>query len=131
MDAETHASPYAALGGEDAVRRLVTRFYGLMDTLPEARTIRAMHAGELEPMIDKLTTFLVGWMGGPRRYTERFGPVIIPAAHKAFAIGQSERDAWLLCFETALAQEPIAPEWREAIMQPMRAMAQMCRTDAP
>jgi hemoglobin len=129
MEAPEHASPYAAIGGEDGVRALVSRFYGLMSTLPEAAGIRAMHEGDLEPMIEKLTTFIVGWMGGPRRYTERFGPVIIPAAHHAFAIGPEERDAWLLCFETALSEQRVAPEWHTAIMGPMRAMAEMCRTD--
>ncbi len=72
-------SPYHRLGGDESVVRLVERFYQQMDTLPEAATIRALHADELLPMVDKLSVFLIGWMGGPQSYTERFGRVVIPA----------------------------------------------------
>jgi signal transduction histidine kinase len=37
------ATPYSMIGGEAAVRRLVRRFYELMDTLPEAYGIRKLH----------------------------------------------------------------------------------------
>ena len=37
-------TPYELMGGEAGVRRLVDRFYDLMDTAPEAATIRALHA---------------------------------------------------------------------------------------
>ena len=126
MDAVT---PYTLLGREEGVRRLVARFYELMSTLPEAATIRAMHAADLEPMIDKLATYLVGWGGGPRMYTERFGSVIIPSVHRPFAIGEAERDAWLLCFETALRERELGDEWTERILVPIRQMADKCRTD--
>lgn len=38
---------YRLIGGEEAVRRLVERFYALMDELPEAREIRALHPPDL------------------------------------------------------------------------------------
>ena len=78
-------SPYELLGGDEGVRKLTADFYGLMDTLPEAAPIRAMHKGDLSEMSDKLGTFLIGWLGGPQRYQERFGRVIIPLAHKPFS----------------------------------------------
>ncbi len=34
------ATPFSTIGGEPAVRRLVKRFYELMDTLPEAYHMR-------------------------------------------------------------------------------------------
>ncbi|MEN9559133.1 MAG: Group 2 hemoglobin GlbO, partial [Pseudomonadota bacterium] len=36
MSTPTNPTPYELLGGEPAVRRLVHRFYELMDELPEA-----------------------------------------------------------------------------------------------
>ena len=56
-------SPYQRLGGEAGVRRLVDRFYDLMDTLPEAAHIRAMHPASLATSRDKLFKFLCGWLG--------------------------------------------------------------------
>jgi hemoglobin len=123
-------NPYEALGGDAAVAALVDRFYELMDTLPEAAPIRAMHAGDLGVMKDKLATFLIGWMGGPQRYNEKFGRVVIPLAHRPFDIGPAERDQWLLCMRRALEDRDVDPEWRELIMRPMQQMAEMCMTRA-
>jgi len=100
-----------------------------MDALPEAASIRAMHAEDLEPMIEKLSVFLIGWMGGPRTYSERFGSVVIPAAHTPFAIGPDERDQWLLCMEKALQEEGMGDPFLAPVTAGLRQMAEMCRTD--
>lgn len=95
---------YAALGGEDGVRRLVDRFYELMDQLPQARAIRALHPGDLQSSRDKLFKFLSGWLGGPPLYIEQYGHPRLRARHLPFPIGEEERDAWLLCMAQALAE---------------------------
>ena len=122
-------TPYEALGDE-GVARLVERFYHYMDTLPEAKTIRDMHGQDLAVMKDKLTVYFIGWMGGPREYTKRFGGVHIPDAHMRFAIGEAEQDAWLECMRRALQDvAPDQPEdFVEMLMKPITSMAQMCRT---
>ena len=43
-------SPYDMLGGEAGVRAVVTEFYHLMDSLPEAAPILTMHQGGLAEM---------------------------------------------------------------------------------
>lgn len=124
-------SPYEELGREAGIQDLVERFYGYMDTLPEATIIRAMHKGDLAPMVEKLAVFLVSWMGGPQRYNERFGHVIIPLAHRPFAIGPAERDAWLLCMRRALEDVGAEAQLRNLLMEAFYGMADMCRTDEP
>ncbi|MDP3225531.1 MAG: globin, partial [Rubrivivax sp.] len=42
MNTEVTRSPYEQLGGEAGVRRLVQRFYALMDELPEAYAVRQL-----------------------------------------------------------------------------------------
>lgn len=123
------STPLEAFGSEAAVRQMVRVFYQKMDELPECKPIREMHKGDLEPMIDKLATFLIGWMGGPRRYQEKFGSVVIPAAHSSFAIGDAERDQWLMCMQHALDQSDLDPHWQRALMDAFKPMADMCRTD--
>jgi hemoglobin len=93
---------YQLIGGEAAIRRLVDRFYALMNELPEARTIRALHAADLSPAKERLFMFLSGWLGGPPLYAERFGPPRLRQSHQAFPIGTAERDAWMLCMTRAL-----------------------------
>jgi hemoglobin len=56
---------FDALGGGDAVRTLVDRFYDLMDLEPAYAGIRALHPGTLDGSRDKLYWFLSGWLGGP------------------------------------------------------------------
>ncbi len=121
-------TPYDLLGGDGGVRTLTADFYGLMDTLPEAAPIRAMHKGDLSEMTDKLGTFLIGWLGGPQRYQERFGRVIIPLAHKPFAIGPSERDQWLMCMHGALEKTSLDASMKARLMDSFGRMAEMCRT---
>jgi len=126
---EAGGSPYVRLGHDAGVMQLAERFYHYMDTLPEAARIRAMHADDLAPMVDKLGTFLIGWMGGPETYRERFGRVVIPAAHEPFDIGADERDAWLLCMVAALAEMDADEELVALLMDAFARMAEMCRTD--
>ncbi len=95
---------YHLIGGETAIRRLVDRFYALMNELPEARTIRALHAADLARAKERLFMFLSGWLGGPPLYAERFGPPQLRQSHQAFPIGEAERDAWMLCMTRALAE---------------------------
>lgn len=113
-----------AAGGEAGVARLVDDFYDVMDALPEARTIRAMHPADLAESRDKLATFLCGWLGGPRRYAEKFGTISIPGAHRHLEIGPAERDAWLGCMERAIAQQGYAPEFAEYLLVQLRFPAQ-------
>jgi hemoglobin len=127
-DAAVEKTPYELLGGDDGVRRLVANFYHLMDTLPEAAPIRAMHEGNLAEMVDKLGTFLIGWMGGPQQYQERFGRVIIPLAHRPFPIGPAERDQWLMCMGGALDKTTLNAAMKARLMESFGRMAEMCRT---
>ena len=55
---DMNPTPYEIIGGEETVRRLVARFYELMDTLPEAYEIRIMHTKDLSSATDKLFKFL-------------------------------------------------------------------------
>jgi hemoglobin len=52
-----------AAGGETGVQQLVADFYYYIDSLPEAVTIRAMYSHDLTEAQQKLTTFLIGWLG--------------------------------------------------------------------
>lgn len=94
--------PYDLIGGEEGVRRLVDRFYDLMDALPEAAEVRALHARSLHASREKLFQFFSGWLGGPQLYVERYGHPRLRRRHFPFAIGEREVDQWLLCMRRAL-----------------------------
>jgi hemoglobin len=55
-------TPYSLMGGEKAILSLVDRFYFYMDTLPEAKDVRAAHQEDLSRAKDRLFKFLSGWL---------------------------------------------------------------------
>ncbi|MBK9647930.1 MAG: group II truncated hemoglobin [Deltaproteobacteria bacterium] len=97
-------TPYEALGGEEALRQLVERFYEHMDEDAEALTIRRMHPEDLARAQQRLFEFLSGWLGGPNLYWERHGHPRLRMRHLPFAIDAAARDAWMGCMRLALAE---------------------------
>jgi hemoglobin len=96
-------TPYQLLG-EQGIRDLAEAFYDIMDTLPAAAGVRAMHAPDLAPMQAKLADYLIGWMGGPPLYADKYGTVCMTEPHEPYHIGPAERDQWLRCMDLALAR---------------------------
>jgi len=98
---------YDRLGGEAVVRRLVDRFYDLMNENPEFYGIRKLHPSDMHGSRQKLFMFLSGWLGGPQLYVEQFGHPRLRARHLPFAIGKAERDQWMACMHRALEDTEI------------------------
>lgn len=119
---------YRAAGQYEGLQQLAERFYFYMETLPQAQTIRAMHRDDLTESKEKLARFLSGWLGGPKLYREKYGPIAIPRAHSHLSIGVAERDAWLLCMEKALAEQPYAPAFKEYMLTQLFVPAERSRT---
>jgi len=123
---DTYQTPYQILG-EDGIRALTSAFYDIMETLPEAAGIRAMHAEDLGPMKDKLADYLTGWMGGPPLYADKHGTVCMTEPHEPYHIGPRERDQWLLCMDKALEQIGASEELVEMLKVPMFRVADAVR----
>lgn len=107
--ADVEPSLYEMLGGEPGLRSLVNRFYDLVDSAPEARNIRSLHAKSLHQSREKLFMFLSGWSGGPQLYIQQFGHPRLRMRHMPFAIGTVERDEWLWCMNKALDESQLDP----------------------
>ena len=105
MSISEERSPYIALGEEPGVRRLVNRFYDLMEEREDAATIRAMHPENLDESRQKLIEFLSGFLGGPPLYMERRGHPRLRQRHLSFTIDESARDAWIACMHQALEEQ--------------------------
>lgn len=119
---------YQAAGQFAGLQQLAERFYFYIDTLPEAAVIRAMHREDLTESKDKLARFLSAWLGGPKLYSEKYGPIAIPRAHAHLPIGVAERDAWLLCMNKALAEQPYPDDFKTYMLTQLAIPAERCRT---
>ena len=120
-------TPFEQLGGEEGIRRLVDRFYDLMDASPEAAAVRGLHAKSLKSSREKLFLFLTGWTGGPQLYVERFGHPRLRMRHLPFSIATRERDEWLWCMDQALDEHDVPDELREALRERFHALADHMR----
>ena len=120
-------TPYDLMGGDAGIRRLLDRFYDLMDSAPEAAHVRALHAASLKASREKLYLFLTGWTGGPPLYVAQRGHPRLRMRHFPFAIGTRERDEWLWCMDRALDEHEMLAPLREALRQRLHDLADHMR----
>lgn len=124
------ATPYQRIGGEQGVRRLVHRFYELMDTLPEAWDVRKLHPENLSGSEEKLFMYLSGWLGGPDLFVRRFGHPRLRARHLPFEIASRERDQWMLCMRQSMAETLHDDELAAALLGAIAGLADHMRNCA-
>ncbi|WP_337267644.1 group II truncated hemoglobin [Oryzifoliimicrobium ureilyticus] len=121
--AEEVITLYDAIGGDKAVRALSARFYALMDSLPEAHHVRAVHPPSLKGSEEKFYEYLTGYLGGPPVYVEKYGHPRLRSRHFIAPIGARERDEWLLCFRKALDETIENQKFRDIIWPPIERLA--------
>ncbi len=124
-------TPFERIGGADVVDAIVERFYAEMDERPDARGVRALHAANLAPTKFVLKRYIGEWLGGPPLYSRDRGHPRLRMRHMRFAIGETERDAWLACMGAALAATVADEEARASIASAMAALADHMRNRPP
>lgn len=130
LPTDTALTHYQRIGGAEKVRTLVHRFYQIMDELPESYGIRKMHAADLQNSEDKLFKFLSGWMGGPQLFVQEYGHPMLRRRHMQFAIGESERDQWLLCMNKAMEESIEDINLRRELASALAGLADHMRNQA-
>ncbi|MEK2646079.1 group II truncated hemoglobin [Bdellovibrio sp. BCCA] len=120
-------TPYELLGGEPVLRNITKRFYEIMDTLPEVKSLRDMHPENLRGSEEKLFMFLSGWLGGPGLFEQRYGHPRLRARHMPFEIRKSERDQWMLCMVQAFDDLKIAEPLRSELLHSLLRLADHMR----
>jgi hemoglobin len=102
------ATLYAAAGGMPFFEALVGRFY---DGVAEDPVLRPLYPEpDLGGARHRLTLFLAQYWGGPTTYDEERGHPRLRMRHAPFAIGPSERDAWLARMREAVAWADPPPD---------------------
>jgi hemoglobin len=121
-------TPYARIGGEPTIRRLVERFYDLMETTPEGAAARAIHGRDLGPSREKLFMYFSGWLGGPPLFTDRYGHPMLRRRHLHAPIATPEVESWLACFRQAWSETVNDPALTEVLMPQIENLARHMRT---
>jgi len=123
----TGSASFDAAGGEAAIRRLVDVFFDRMETDPRFLTIHELHPEDNEMSRDKLSRFLCGWLGGPKRYQEKYGSISLPAAHQHLPITEVEREQWLTCMSESVEEQPFQPDFKRYLMEQLAVPAEAIR----
>ena len=129
-DVAVEVSMFERIGGAVVIDRLVEAFYLRMDTLPEAKVIRAMHAPDLGAVRSVLKRYLSEWTGGPKLYSPEKGHPRLRQRHLGFPIGDAERDAWLLCMRGAMAETIADAGARQELDAALTKLADWMRNQA-
>ncbi|MBA3394081.1 MAG: cyanoglobin [Deltaproteobacteria bacterium] len=123
-------TPFALLGGADAVTTLVERFYNIMSDCepvlarlhpctPDGRVAR-------EPR-DRFALFLVGWLGGPQDYIAKHGHPRLRMRHGRVLVNIEMRDAWLRCMTAAMDELKIIGPVRDFLDKRFAEVADFMR----
>jgi hemoglobin len=105
---------YDAAGGMPFFEALVGRFYDGVATDPILRPLYP--EPDLAGARRRLTLFLAQYWGGPRTYDEERGHPRLRMRHMPFAIGPTERDAWLRLMRDAIARSEPPPGIAERLL---------------
>ncbi|MBL29374.1 MAG: globin [Rhodospirillaceae bacterium] len=124
---DEEVSLFDRIGGAPTIDRLVDAFYARMDSLPEAKGIRALHAPDLGPTRQVLKRYLGEWTGGPKLYSAEKGHPRLRQRHLHIPIGEAERDAWLLCMRGALDETIADSQARETLYDAFAGLADWMR----
>jgi hemoglobin len=108
-------SPFARVGGEEPVRRLVTRFYDHMAA--DEPELAGLHELDEQGHVcararENFALFLIEWLGGPRNFSATRGHPRLRMRHARVPIDEKMRDAWLGCMARAMNEEGISGDVR-------------------
>ena len=116
---------YDAVGGADTFHRIVSRFY---EQVADDEILRPLYPDDdMDGAETRLRMFLEQYWGGPRTYSDQRGHPRLRMRHNPYRIGPLERDAWLRCMHTAVAEidgATLDDEHRKALLDYLEMAAQ-------
>lgn len=118
---------FRAAGGEQGIRKLVDEFYHQMQTQSRFKHIWSMHSEDIELTKDKLSLFLMAWLGGPKLYGPKYGGVSIPMIHKEMVVNEREKNDWLGCMHEALKYQDYDQDFKEYLLLQLSRPAERIR----
>jgi hemoglobin len=116
-------SLYQEVGGSDFFIELVNKFY---EGVINDEVIISLYPdrNDLEGAKERLSLFLMQYWGGPTTYSDERGHPRLRQRHFPFAIGERERDHWLMHMQGAIDAMPTSDLVRTRLSEYMSNAAQ-------
>jgi len=120
------------MGGEARVRELVERFYDEMEAHePELAALHQHENGHISRATrERFALFLIGWLGGPEHYVQRYGHPRLRMRHAHVPVNAGTRDAWLRSMQRALDAQELEPDTRDFLRARFAEVADFLRNEA-
>lgn len=119
--ADLTITPFEAFGGHGFFERLVSAFYGRVETDP---VLRPMYPGrELAPAEERLRLFLEQYWGGPTTYSERRGHPRLRMRHAHFPVDREASGRWLAHMRASLDVQALPAELNALLWEYFEAAA--------
>ena len=122
---------YKTIGGEAGVRELVDRFYSIMANTKDYQPLFNLHPNDDGSISvttkDKLSRFLMAWMGGERTYHLAYGSMNIPEAHAHLDVTPILVSNWLNCMSEALTELGHDHEFNDYLISQLAIPAERMR----
>ena len=92
------------IGGEPGLKELVTHFYDLVETEPEAARLLELHMDGhgLDHTREEQFNFLSGFMGGRQYYLEKHRHMNVREIHEHVPILTEDAELWLTVMDRTL-----------------------------
>ncbi len=94
-----------------------------METDENVRELRDIHSPDLTDAEHKLFLFLVGWLGGPPLFSDKYGHPRLRQRHLGFKIDTNMVTQWLYCMNKALRSSAIGHQDQDTIYQALSQLA--------
>jgi hemoglobin len=116
-------SLYQEVGGSDFFVELVNKFY---EGVINDEVIISLYPDrtDLVGAKERLSLFLIQYWGGPTTYSDERGHPRLRQRHFPFAIGERERDHWLMHMQGAIDAMPTSDSVRTRLSEYMINAAQ-------
>ncbi|MBL0373990.1 globin [Rhizobium sp. KVB221] len=121
------------LGGEQALRELVTRFYDLIETDPRGANILRLHfrGHGLNHVRQEQFDFLSGFLGGRRYYLENHGNMDWRLMHAHVPIREKDAEDWLELMDQAIVDGGHSGPHVETMRAAFRRIAYLLVNELP
>lgn len=129
---ESLSTPYAMLGGREAVLALVAAFYDAMEEAePELTALHKLNenGGVHASVRERFGMFLVGWLGGPQDYVAQHGHPRLRMRHAQVLVDEPMRDAWLRSMRRAMDARGVQGPLRKFLDQRFAEVADFLRNE--
>jgi hemoglobin len=110
----SYSTLYEALGGAEAIRDLVNRFYPKVQAHP---LLAPLFPEDIVPVMEKQILFLTQFLGGPSLFSDEYGHPMMRARHLPFPITPERAAAWLDCMSAALVEISVPEPLRKLTIE--------------